>query len=286
MIRFDGPTLGDVLDQAARVLTQAGVPGARTDARLLVAHAAGATRETVMGYPERPMSPEGLEELAVLVLRRVEREPMAHLLGYREFWSLRFKVTADTLDPRPDSETLVESVLSTIRDRGRPLRVLDLGTGTGCLLLALLSELPGATGVGIDASASALAVARENGATLGFGGRAAFHLGNWGRALEPSFDVIVANPPYIPEDDIDRLEPEVALHEPRYALAGGKDGLDAFRGLLPDIPRLLAGGGIATLEVGSGQAPEVGAMMAEAGMSVTAREDLAGVERCLLGRFG
>ncbi len=285
MIRFEGPTLGDALDQAARELTRAGVPGARTDARLLVAHAAGETRETVMGYPERVMSPDALEDLAVLVLRRIEREPMAHLLGYREFWSLRFKVTADTLDPRPDSETLVEGVLAALSDRNCALRILDLGTGTGCLLLALLSELPNASGVGIDASPSALAVARENGEVLGFGDRAAFHLGNWGRPLEPAFDVIVTNPPYIPESDIDALEPEVALHEPRYALAGGADGLAAYRGLLPDVTRLLARDGLVAVEVGVGQAPVVAAMMTDAGMSVTVRQDLAGVERCLLGRF-
>jgi len=278
-------TFGRALDQASRRLAAAGLPSARLDARLLVAHAAGTRAEAVMGYPERPLEAPAAETLAALVVRRIERVPMAHLLGRREFWSLTFRVTDDTLDPRPDSETVVAAVLDQVGDRGLPLRVLDLGTGTGCLLLALLSELPNANGIGVDASPAALAVARENAETLGFADRAAFALGNWGSVLSGPYDVIVANPPYIPRGSIDRLEPEVALYEPRLALDGGEDGLAAYRALLPDVGRLIEEGGVVGLEIGEGQGAAVAALCRQESLVVgEIRRDLGGIERCLVAR--
>jgi release factor glutamine methyltransferase len=276
-------TIGEALVRLTDGLREAGVSSARLDARLLVAHVLNVSATTVFAHPERPLSAAEEELLSQAGRRRLRREPMSHILGSREFWSLSFKVTADTLDPRPDTETLVEAALSAIPDRQAALRLLDFGTGTGCILLALLSELPQATGVGIDASPAALAVARENAKTLGLSHRAGFVLGDWGRGIDQAFDVILANPPYIPEGDIDGLEAEVALFEPRDALAGGDDGLDCYRALAPDVARLLKPGGIAALEVGLGQAEVVGRFLQDRKLTLLAvRRDLAGVERCVL----
>ncbi|HXP77293.1 MAG TPA: peptide chain release factor N(5)-glutamine methyltransferase, partial [Stellaceae bacterium] len=221
-----------------------------------------------------------------LLARRSAREPVSRILGYREFWSLRFELSAAALDPRPDSETLVESVLAALGARGRAFRILDFGTGSGCLLLALLSELPNAIGTGIDCSEGALETARRNAAALGLAGRARFVRGNWGDGLTGKWDVILANPPYIPSHELPGLMPEVALYEPRPALDGGADGLEAYRALAPAIARLLAPTGIAALEVGAGQATAAAGIMAKAGLALrTIRHDLSGVDRCLvLGR--
>lgn len=276
-------TIGDALVRLTDGLRAAGVASARLDARLLVAHVLGVSATTVFSHPERPVSAEEEARLQQAAARRLRREPMSHILGSREFWSLPFKVTPDTLDPRADSETVVEAALSAIPDRQASLRLLDLGTGTGCLLLAILSELPHATGVGIDVSPAALVVARENARALGLDHRAGFVLGHWGQGIDQSFDVIVANPPYIPEGDIDSLADEVALFEPRGALAGGEDGLDCYRALAPDVARLLNPGGIAALEVGEGQAEAVGRLLQDRFLALLAvRRDLAGVERCVL----
>jgi len=276
-------TIGEVLVRLTDGLREAGVSSARLDARLLVAHVLNVSATTVFAHPERPLSAEEEDLLGQAARRRQRREPMSHILGRREFWSLPFKVTADTLDPRPDTETLVEAALSVLPDRQAALRLLDFGTGTGCILLALLSELPQATGVGIDVSPAALAVARENAKSLGLSHRAGFVLGDWGRGIDQTFDLILANPPYIPEGDIDGLEAEVAMFEPRDALAGGEDGLDCYRALAPDVARLLNPGGIAALEVGQGQADAVGRLLQDRTLTLLAvRRDLAGVERCVL----
>jgi release factor glutamine methyltransferase len=276
-------TIGEALVRLTDDLRAAGVPSARLDARMLLAHVLGVSATTVFSHPERPVSAEEETLLRQAAGRRLRREPMSHILGRREFWSLTFKVTADTLDPRPDTETVIEAALSALPDRQAPLRLLDFGTGTGCILLALLSELPQSSGVGIDASPAALAVARENAKALGLSHRAGFVLGDWGRGIDQTFDVILANPPYIPEGEIDGLEAEVALFEPRQALAGGGDGLDCYRALAPDVARLLKPGGIAALEVGRGQATAVGRLLQGRGLALLAvRQDLAGVERCVL----
>ena len=279
-------TVGTALAEAAAQLSSAGIPDARREARLLLAAALDWDAARVLGFPESEMTTAAGARLLTLLARRSAREPISRILGHREFWSLRFELSPDTLDPRPDSETLIEAALALLEDRDRAYRVLDLGTGTGCLLLALLSELPRAIGTGVDLSDAALEMARRNAAALGLGTRAQFLCGNWGDPVSGAWDIILANPPYIASDDIDRLSPEVARFEPRSALDGGGDGLSAYRLLAPAIARLLAPRGLAVIEIGTGQAQEVAALMAGAGLALRAiRHDLSGVDRCLvLGR--
>lgn len=279
---MSGLTAGAAARAVAERLAAAGVDSARLDARLLVAEVLGVEPMKVATYPETPLTEAQAARLADLAGRRAAREPMSHILGRRGFWTLSLKVTADTLDPRGDTETVVEAVLDALADRDRAWRLLDFGTGTGAILLALLTELPNATGLGIDKSAAALAVARDNAETNGLSRRVEFALGEWGRGLDGCFDAIVSNPPYIPDHEIDALEPEVARYEPRLALAGGPDGLGCYRALAPDVARLLAPGGVAAVEVGAGQAEAVAALLADAGLQVTgARRDLAGIARCV-----
>ena len=278
-------TVAQALHHAAGQLTAAGIDTARLDARLLLGAVLGLEPQAVFSQPRLELSAAEQERFAALLARRRGREPMSHLLGRRGFWTIELKVTADTLDPRPDTETVIEAVLDGLPERGRARRILDLGTGTGCILLALLSELGACTGLGVDKSPAALDVARANAHRLGLDGRAGFRLGDWGGGLEERFDIIVSNPPYIPDGEIDGLEPEVAVFEPRLALAGGPDGLDCYRVLAPQIGCLLAPGGVAALEVGQGQAGAVAALLAAVGLDLQEiRGDLGGVERCVVVR--
>ncbi len=275
--------VGDILARLTERLRAAGIPSARLDARILLAHALGVDGTQVFSHPERRLT--AAEEGAVesLAVRRLGREPMSHIVGRREFWSLSFKVTADTLDPRPDTETAVAAVLDALPDRKAPLRLLDFGTGGGCILLALLSELPAAIGLGVDASRAALAVAVENAKALALDHRASFVFGDWGREIDGLFDVIVSNPPYIPDDEIGGLEAEVSVFEPRGALAGGLDGLACYRAMGPDVMRLLKPNGVAVLEVGEGQAEAVSLILKNNGLvPIGVRRDLAGVARCVI----
>lgn len=275
-----------VRDLAAR-FAAVGIDSARLDARLLVAEVLGCAPDRVALSPEMTLSSEQSARLEGLAARRAAREPMSHILGRRGFWTLNLKVTADTLDPRGDTETLVEAVLARIPDRAVPLKVVDFGTGTGAILLALLSELPNATGLGVDKSSAALAVARGNARTHGLAPRTEFRHADWGRGLDERFHVIVSNPPYIPDQDIDGLEPEVAAYEPRLALAGGADGLKCYRELIPQMARLLMPGGIAAVEVGAGQAAAVAALFTASGLvRPVAERDLAGIERCVVSQGG
>jgi release factor glutamine methyltransferase len=279
-------TVGVTLCKLATRLKKAGIESSRLDARLLVAHATGATAEQLVAFPERSLSDEESRRLAAAAARREAREPLAQIVGHREFWSLDFIVTRDTLTPRPDSETIVAAALALSGGRDRALRLLDFGTGTGCLLLALLHELPQARGVGVDCSAETLAVARRNAAALGLSGRAQFAQGEWGAGLSGVFDLIVANPPYIVESELTTLEPELRF-EPHGALSGGADGLAAYRALAGDVPRLLAADGVAVLEVGQGQAESVEAILHASGLEIGPRQrDLAGVERGVTARKG
>jgi release factor glutamine methyltransferase len=297
-------SLAGALERAARRLEGAGIPRARFEAGLLLARATGATRARLLADRARDLAAEEAAALEALVARRVAREPMAHILGGREFWSLDFGVTRDVLIPRPESETLIEAALAHARDRNAPLVVLDLGTGSGCLLLALLSELPRATGLGVDKSEVGCGIARDNGRRLGLGARAQFRVADWSdpnfgdeiraaashmrsdAAMTPAsagrFDLILANPPYVPDAAIDGLEPEVRDFEPHAALAGGPDGLVSYRTLAPCIAALLAPAGAACVEIGAGQARAVEAIFQAAGLVPQgARRDLAGIERCL-----
>lgn len=276
-------TVAELLRTTATALAAAGVPEPRRDARLLVAAALEVEPAAVFGWPERMVSPSEQARLERLATRRTAREPVSRVLGRREFWSLEFGLGVATLDPRPESETLIEAALADIADRGAPLRLLDLGTGTGCLLLALLSELPDATGVGVDRAPAAAARAKANAAALGLAGRAAFLVGDWASALAGPIDLVVANPPYIPRADIATLEPEVRDHDPILALDGGADGLDAYRRIAPELRHLLVPGGRAYLELGAGQAEAAGAIAQAAGLDlIGARRDVAGRERCLV----
>ncbi len=279
------PSIRAALDAAAGILREAGLAGARREAQVLLGHALGVGREVVIGAPDRPLGGGEAAAFEALVARRAAREPVAHIFGAREFWSLDVLVTRDTLIPRPDSETVVEAALAEIADHRAALRLLDLGAGTGCLLLALLSELSQASGVGVDISAPALTVARANAKRLGHAPRARFLCGDWGRPLAGAFDLIVANPPYIGDGEAAALEPEVVVYEPSLALSGGADGLAGYRALAPDAARLLAPGGAAVIEVGAGQADAVAAIMAGHGLvEAGRRRDLAGLERCVVLR--
>lgn len=227
--------------------------------------------------------------LRELTARRIRREPMAYILGEREFWGLPFKVSPAVLVPRPDSETVVEAALALLADRDRPWRILDLGLGSGCLLLTLLHELPAARGVGLELSEAALAVARDNAAALGVAARAELVAGDWrepgwpdqicGRLGGP-FDLLVGNPPYIEAGAIAGLMPDVGRFEPRLALDGGPDGLAAYRAIAAQAPRLVAPGGRLLLEVGEGQAPEVYGIFQSTGFTPEAPwKDLGGIDR-------
>jgi release factor glutamine methyltransferase len=271
------------LDRAAGLLAEAGVEEPRLEARLLLAGAAGWAPEAILARRSEPVPEEILLRADAMLERRARREPASHIFGRREFWGLEFQVTSEVLDPRPDSETLIEAALARIGNRAAPLRVLDLGTGTGCLLLAILNELPYARGLGIDLSPAALRVAEANAARLGLSERAAFALGAWGHGLAEEFDLILVNPPYIPSGELDGLQPEVARWEPRLALDGGRDGLEAYRRMTPDLARLLAPSGFAAVEIGLGQAAEVGSICARSGLRILdCARDLGGRGRCLL----
>ncbi len=284
--RTEPATLAAALADAARLLAAAEIEGAAADARLLARHALGLGPEALVRDPDRVMRAHELAEFKALVARRAAGEPIARIRGVREFWSLEFRLAPACLDPRPDSETLVEAVLDHLDGKGgrtRPWRLLDLGTGSGCLLLALLSELPNATGTGVDASAEALAVSCDNAHDLGLSGRATFLQVDWTKRLAGPFDAIVANPPYIESAAIAGLAPEVRDWDPRAALDGGPDGLDAYRAVLPDLARVMAPGAAAAFEIGWDQGGSVAALARAAGLRPAGvRRDLAGRERCLL----
>lgn len=280
-------TVRDTIEVAARRLAAAGIEEPRRDARLLLAAALGVAQGTLLARDDGPVDAEAAARFAAHVARRAAREPVSRILGVREFWSLSFRITPATLDPRPDSETLIEAALEAISDRAAPLRLLDLGTGSGCLLLALLAELPNATGLGIDRDPAAVAVAAENARVLGLASRAGFRPGDWGRGLTERFDLVVANPPYIAEGDVARLAPEVALHEPLGALAGGVDGLEAYRLLAPQLGDLLTADGCAVLEFGRGQDAAVVDLLGVEGLEIRGlRHDLSDIVRCVVAARG
>lgn len=285
MTPADGVSLRQALAQTAAHLQQAGIERARAEARLLAGAALGLSLERIVAEDTRLLRADELQALVALAARRVRREPMAQILGRREFYGRPFRVSRDVLTPRPDSETLIEAVLAQVADRAAPLRLLELGVGSGCLLLTLLAELPQADGLGVDISLAALAIARENATALGIAGRCRLVEGDWSAAVAGAFDIVISNPPYIPAGDIAGLEPEVAQYEPRLALDGGPDGLAFYRRLAADLPRLLAPGGLVAVEIGQGQGGEVGRLFQDTGLALLpARADLAGIERCILAR--
>lgn len=276
-------TRADAMRAAARRLEAAGIAGPVRESRLLMQHALGLTREALFVAPDTPLTGGEAERLAALVRRRAACEPVAHITGRREFWSLDFAVDGSTLVPRPETETIVEAVLAQADSLPPRPFLLDLGTGSGCLLIALLDELPDAVGVGVDFGVDTVSLARDNACRLGIGDRASFLAADWGAPLAGRFDVIVSNPPYVATAGMAFLTPDVVRYEPRRALDGGPDGLEGYQRLAPYIAHLLAPHGFAAVEIGAGMAAGVAAVFKAAGLMETGRwRDLAGVERCLL----
>jgi release factor glutamine methyltransferase len=264
---------------------QASIDSAEADARLLIAHALDIERTTVMTHGERILSDREMAAIDALAVRRLRREPVARITGLREFWSLSLVVTPDVLVPRPDTETVVEASLDIIsRDATQleTLRVLDIGTGSGALLLALLSELPNATGIGTDISEAALGVARANATRHAMETRCSFVVCDIASGVQGRFDLVVSNPPYVARGDLSALDAEVRDFDPALALDGGDDGLDCYRAIAADIRRLLADGGRLILELGAGQEPAVRSILTDAGLAPGAvYKDLAGIPRAL-----
>ncbi len=286
--RFAGKTV----EQARRALTSdlksGGITSAELDARLLVGDALGLDFTGMITAASRRLDPEEAHRLAELMQRRLAGEPVARILGVKEFWGLPLRLSAATLVPRPDTETVVELALETWRGEhgGQPRRILDVGTGSGAILLALLSEWREATGLGTDISPMALQTASLNAIRLGLAPRAAFVACNYTAALSGIFDLIVSNPPYIRSADIAGLDREVRNFDPHRALDGGADGLTAYREIIPGSVRLLAPGGTLIVEAGCGQSGPISQLMAAAGLTSVSppKVDLAGIPRAVAGR--
>lgn len=273
-------SVGTLLCQGGQALREAGIAESRREARMLLAHALDCTTESLLREPHAEVAPASASRFQELLTRRTGREPMAQITGHAGFWTLDLEVSAQTLIPRADSEALIEALLAA---GVAPRRILDLGTGTGCLLLAALAEFPEATGIGIDLVPAAAALARRNAGRNALADRAVFVVGHWADAIRGRFDAILSNPPYIESGAIAGLMPEVSRHEPASALDGGDDGLEAYRTICSQLPRLLTSAGIAVLELGEGQGAAVEAMAEAAGLRVLGgRADLGGITRALL----
>ncbi len=266
------------LEEATRLLAAADIEAPRAEARLLLAHVLGVSRDATL--TATPTPDQGVA-LGALVTRRAAHEPFAYIVGRKEFWSLAFEVGPGVLIPRPDTETLIEEALRLLPNRNAPLRIADLGSGSGALLVAALREFPNAQGIGFESSPEAFNFARVNAANL-VGSRAEIRAADW-HSADGLFDLIFSNPPYIPTADIESLAPEVCRHEPNAALDGGADGLDAYRGLAELLPKILKPGGYAVLEIGVGQASAMELLFRELEI-VRIAPDLAGIPRCLVLR--
>ena len=280
-------TVGEARRAWAAKFRSVGLDSPELDARLLVGHALSLDHAGLAAANARELTPDEESAIAALARRRLAHEPIARIVGWKEFWGLELAVNAATLVPRPDTETVVEAALAAVDRHGtrsRPLRIVDLGTGSGAILLALMSELPNAFGVGTDTSPSALAVARDNARHLGLT-RATYVACDMAAALHGQFDLITSNPPYVASADIAALAPEVRLFDPLRALDGGPDGLDFYRAIAGAAISLLAADGALVVEVGAGQAGSVAALFTAAGLAPSApRPDLNGVPRALVAR--
>jgi release factor glutamine methyltransferase len=275
------PQIAALLEEAARCLRTAGVESPRLEARILLEEAGGVGRARQVAEPDLQLELAAVQTFRSLVQRRAVREPLAYILGRAEFWSLSYAIVPGVLVPRPETETLIEVAIDLFPERGRPLRILDIGSGSGCVLLTLLHLFPNARGIGTDSSATARACATRNAERLAVEPRVDIREANFAEGVEGPFDLVLSNPPYIPGGEIRGLQPEVALYEPRAALDGGPDGLDAYRAVLPALPSLLAGDGVALLEIGKGQERDV--LDLARGHDLRGREhpDLAGIVRCI-----
>jgi len=301
--------IAEVLSRAAERLRAAGIDSARLDARVLLAHVLGVEPNQIPTLPPSWPGPQGpghpifnsqdekldrphpramtddlLKEFEQFIARRIAREPVAYITGRKGFWDLEFDVGPGALVPRPETETLIEQALKRFPDRSAALEILDLGTGTGCLLLTLLHLYPNATGLGVDSSPEALGWAKRNAQKLGLESRYALRLADWAQVKQTGFDLMVTNPPYLSRDDLAAAAPELAL-EPVQALFGGPDGLDTYRAIAPLLPRLLAPKGCAILEIGKGQGEAVSTILRAAGLEIERlAPDLSGIPRCVMAR--
>jgi release factor glutamine methyltransferase len=275
--------------EATRLLAQtfrlASIEEPEVDARALLGHALHLDRAQLISHSDRILDAQEAATISAFAARRLKREPVSRIIGRREFWNVMLQLSPDVLDPRPETETVVEAALAAVmRDalQMEKLRILDIGTGSGALLLALLSELPNALGIGIDISAAALGVARANAERNGLAARCKFVACDVAAAVQGPFDLIVSNPPYVAHGDIASLAPEVRDYDPVLALDGGADGLDGYRAITAEARRLLAPGGRLIVELGMGQERAVRALFSKAGLTVAAaHDDLAGIPRAL-----
>jgi len=275
----------EALAWLAETFGAAGIEEPKREARLALCHAGGFAAASLIAEPERSLGEPAAARLTEFAARRAAGEPFSKIAGRREFWGLTLIVSPEVLDPRPETETLVEAALKILGARRRnPLRILDLGVGSGAILCALLTECPMAQGLGVDASPAAVAVASRNIEACGLAGRADIRLGSWTEGVEGPFDLIVSNPPYVPSAEIDTLAREVRDFDPRLALDGGADGLDAYRTILPAAASLLSPGGRLIVEVGAGQGGAVLGLAARLGfVHAETRRDLAGIDRVVIG---
>jgi release factor glutamine methyltransferase len=283
-IGLTGLGLAEACRKISDLFSQKSIEGAELAARMLLLGATGSSRTDLILSPDRKLDMDASRKLEHFVTRSLAGEPVTRILGSRAFWTLDLRVTGEVLDPRPDSETIVRAALEALGVRkDARLHILDLGTGSGALLLALLSECPQATGLGIDLSEAACAVARENAERNGLSDRARVAQGHWFEGLDDTFDLIVSNPPYIESADIADLAIEVRAHDPLLALDGGTDGLTAYRDILRFLPSALRAGGIAVLELGAGQEAAVRQLAQAAGLRTRGtKADLGGVIRALV----
>ena len=281
---------GKTVEAARRVLAARlaaeGIDSAELDARLLIGAALDLDLTGLIASATRQLNESEAARLEQHVARRIDGEPVARILQAKEFWGLPLKLSAATLVPRPDTETVVELALDIARAFASPLRIIDIGTGSGAILLALLSERPDAIGIGTDISPAALATARRNARDLGLASRARFVACDYAAALAGAFDLIVSNPPYIKTSDIPNLAVDVRNHDPHGALDGGRDGLETYRALIPQAAALLQTGGALVVEAGLGQSPQIEALMTQAGLKATPppKADLGGILRAVAAR--
>lgn len=285
----DGASVSEALQLIAQTFRAAGIDDADVDARVLAGHALHLDRARLVSQSDRVLEAREVNAISGLAARRLKREPVSRILGRKEFWSLALAITSDVLVPRPETETVVESTLDFVVRNGlrmEKLRILDLGTGSGALLVALLNELPNATGIGTDISRAALEVAQINVAQFGFESRSSLIACDMAAGVQGQFDLVVSNPPYIARGEIASLAPEVRDYDPMMALDGGDDGLTAYRSISADAKRILAQGGRLFVEMGAGQEPAVRELFTNAGLVVgIARNDLAGTPRVLGAGF-
>ncbi|KZB60079.1 peptide chain release factor N(5)-glutamine methyltransferase [Thalassospira sp. GO-4] len=282
-------TLGTLMAEGVAALNEAGIENARMDVRILLARAAGVDGGRISAWPEDEVAADKEALFRDMIARRSGHEPVGRILGERDFWRHTFKLAPETLEPRPDSETLVEWAIDFLEDNDAP-RIVDFGTGTGCLLLSTIGDLPGSSGIGLDISEGAVACARENARALDLDGQVEFRVSDWDSALDDreradGFDLVMSNPPYITRDEMETLSPEVQKFDPRIALTDEGDGLAAYRVLSQVAFDLAKPGGFVIFEIGRGQEKDVGQLLVEAGfVGVEYREDLGGIVRCVAAK--